>query len=117
MSFRAPLTEDISTVIYTRQHADVESDDDEEPSLLASEGDADGKHRHPSALKTQAVKSLGNDDMDAPEDDDSDKCPATPVAGRRKTDREWRWTLASPPSDAQEERSPRNGIEMRQGSS
>ncbi|KAF2655513.1 hypothetical protein K491DRAFT_678832 [Lophiostoma macrostomum CBS 122681] len=30
---------------------------------------------------------------------DSDSCPETPVAGRRKRRRDWRWTLPTPPSD------------------
>lgn len=27
------------------------------------------------------------------DEEDSDTCPATPVAGRRKRHRQWRWTL------------------------
>ncbi|KAJ4985388.1 hypothetical protein SVAN01_09143 [Stagonosporopsis vannaccii] len=32
-------------------------------------------------------------------EDDSDTCPQTPVAGRRKRSRDWRWTLGKLPGD------------------
>ncbi|USP80694.1 uncharacterized protein yc1106_07968 [Curvularia clavata] len=32
-------------------------------------------------------------------EDDSDSCPETPIAGRRKRTRDWRWTLGPLPSD------------------
>jgi len=36
----------------------------------------------------------GKRESSSDEEDESATCPATPVAGRRKRHRQWRWTIA-----------------------
>ncbi|KAJ4308675.1 hypothetical protein N0V94_009253 [Neodidymelliopsis sp. IMI 364377] len=54
-----------------------------------------------SALQVSPRKSpRAGDKRDSSEsEDDSDTCPQTPVAGRRKRSRDWRWTLGKLPGD------------------
>ncbi|KAJ4335572.1 hypothetical protein N0V95_008868 [Ascochyta clinopodiicola] len=42
---------------------------------------------------------LGDKRDSSESEDDSDTCPQTPVAGRRKRSRDWRWTLGKLPGD------------------
>ncbi|KAF1925466.1 uncharacterized protein M421DRAFT_70071 [Didymella exigua CBS 183.55] len=43
---------------------------------------------------------LGDKRDSSESEDDSDTCPQTPVAGRRKRSRDWRWTLGKLPGDS-----------------
>jgi len=56
-----------------------------------SEGDA---HRLNTKSKEKKSKSpQTGEKRESSDEDDSDTCPATPVAGRKKRSREWVWTL------------------------
>ncbi len=50
-----------------------------------------------------AVTPRTGDKRDSSDEEDSDTCPATPIAGRRKRHRQWRWTLGPTGSRAGEE--------------
>lgn len=105
VSFRAPLTEEIVTEKYTMRHSDLDSsrstistlelspsEPEAEKPQVKSEGDA-----LKSGVKAEKKKSASSpragDKRDSSDEDDSDTCPATPVAGRKKRHREWVWTL------------------------
>ena len=73
------------------KHSDIES-----PLPPSEEGAA----TKDSILDQQNQAVEDNADIVTPVDadqsrdgDDSDTCPATPVAGKRKRDRQWVWTL------------------------
>lgn len=55
-----------------------------EKSRLEAEGGG------PAGSPTQVG---GKRDSSSDDENESDSCPATPVAGRRKRHRQWRWTL------------------------
>lgn len=102
VAFRAPLTEDITTERYTMRHSDIESSististlelspPDTEKAEEISEGDA---HKLNSKSKGKKARSpQTGEKRESSDEDDSDTCPATPVAGRKKRSREWVWTL------------------------
>ncbi|KAK3697321.1 hypothetical protein LTR37_017554 [Vermiconidia calcicola] len=103
VAFRAPLTEDIKTSKFTMRHSDIESSSSTISTLELSPSD-DNTDGNESVLEEQAQKAdqeghtLGSaqsgDKGESPDkEDDGDKCPATPVAGRRMKHRQWRWTL------------------------
>ncbi|PVI06830.1 hypothetical protein DM02DRAFT_638532 [Periconia macrospinosa] len=125
VSFRTPLEEEIKTVKYTMAHSDIESSCSTISSLAssstsssdsetASEATASIEITPPSENPSSPSKpsinarflSLENsprpggaragDKRDSSESD-SDSCPETPVAGRRKRRRDWRWTLGPLP--------------------
>jgi hypothetical protein len=115
VAFRAPLTEDITTERYTMRHSDIESSististlelsppDTDKPEEL-SEGDAHKLNAKSKGKKARSPQT--GEKRESSDEDDSDTCPATPVAGRKKRSREWVWTLgpvetASNPSDKQ----------------
>lgn len=108
VSFRAPLTEDIKNEKYTMKNSDLESSSSTISTLELSpptpEGEAlkgkadevveEGKKETETITKTAAQPRLGDKRESSDEEDsDSDKCPATPVAGRKKRHRDWVWTL------------------------
>ncbi|KAK5175682.1 uncharacterized protein LTR77_000821 [Saxophila tyrrhenica] len=105
--FRAELTEEIETTKYTLKHSDIEAI---LPVETAKERDEEPKQNHEeegAALKERTTMPRTGHKRDSSEDD-SDTCPATPVAGRQKKHRRWRWTLepvspASPVKQKQEE--------------
>ncbi|KAF2256958.1 hypothetical protein BU26DRAFT_558386 [Trematosphaeria pertusa] len=128
VSFRTPLEEEIKNVRYTLAHSDIESSQStisslstaassESESSAASLSVAFTSSGEPSSPSVQspsepssssAFSSLegsprpkgprAGDKRDSSESE-SDSCPETPVAGRRKRRRDWRWTLGSLPSD------------------
>ncbi|KAL1601019.1 hypothetical protein SLS59_005687 [Nothophoma quercina] len=53
-----------------------------------------------SAPRQRKPPRLGDKRDSSESEDDSDTCPQTPVAGRRKRSRDWRWTLGKLPGDA-----------------
>jgi hypothetical protein len=102
VAFRAPLTEDITTERYTMKHSDIDSSististlelsppDSEKPKKM-SEGDV---HKlNARSKEKKAASPQTGDKRESSDEDDSDTCPATPVAGRKKRSREWVWTL------------------------
>lgn len=111
VAFRAPLTEDITTEKFTMRHSDIESSNSTistlelSPPEAESEGEATSKvadaKSEGDALKSQAKAAKqksapsprAGDKRDSSDEEDSDTCPATPVAGRKKRHREWVWTL------------------------
>jgi hypothetical protein len=84
------------------RHSDIESSististlelspPDTEKSEELSEGDA-----HKLTAKSKGKKARSpqtGEKRESSDEDDSDTCPATPVAGRKKRSREWVWTL------------------------
>lgn len=105
VAFRAPLTEDIVTEKYTMRHSDLESsmstistlelspaEPEADKPKAKSEGDA-LKLGVKAEKKKSASSPRTGDKRDSSDEDDSDTCPATPVAGRKKRHREWVWTL------------------------
>jgi len=99
VAFKAPLTEEIKTTKYTMAHADLVSASPTNSTLdlpqarypkadMHPKGMVKGEHREP-----EATASPRAGDKRSSDEEDSDTCPATPVAGRRKKDRQWRWTL------------------------
>ncbi|KAF1963098.1 hypothetical protein CC80DRAFT_487500 [Byssothecium circinans] len=118
VSFRTPLEEEIKNVKYTMAHSDLESSTSTISSLALSSSEsepseasvsievtsASDEHSAPSE-SPRSFSSLessprprgprAGDKRDSSESD-SDSCPETPVAGRRKRRREWQWTLPVP---------------------
>ncbi|KAK3626115.1 hypothetical protein LTR56_020022 [Elasticomyces elasticus] len=98
--FRAPLTEEIKTSKYTMAHSDIES---MQPSLLPM-GTKGALLKEKSGGKTATIGSTAKkpstasaqpgEKRESSDEEDSDTCPVTPVAGRRKKSRVWRWTLS-----------------------
>ncbi|KAK4548002.1 hypothetical protein LTR36_010722 [Oleoguttula mirabilis] len=115
VSFRAHLTEDIINTKYTVAHSDIESS-----ALLISttellQPELGVKPRIQDERETNVTKAglkitaptspqIGVK-RESSDEEDSDICPATPVAGRRKKHRQWRWTLGSVGHVAEEARS------------
>ena len=108
VGFRADLEEEIENTKYTMRHSDILSPSLDDPKLelsLPKKGarkDASDYQQEGAKLVADNVTSpLAGVKRDIDEDEEeSDVVPATPVAGRRKKDRAWRWTL-SPISPAQ----------------
>ncbi|KAJ9623428.1 hypothetical protein H2203_005687 [Taxawa tesnikishii (nom. ined.)] len=88
VAFKAPLTEDIKTEKYTLAHSDLASSSSSISTLNLPppEHDTDRSSSNPGGEPHTGDKRDSSDE-------DSDVCPATPVAGRRKRRREWVWTL------------------------
>ena len=102
VAFRAPLTEEIKTEMYIMRHSDLDSSSSTisvlelsppEP-VKASEKDVDEAQTGSAAQdKPEAASPHTGDKRESSDEEDSDTCPATPVAGRRKKHRQWVWTL------------------------
>lgn len=103
--FRAQLTEDIETTKFTMRHPDIEV----VPTGVTDGGDEQQRTEtqdNCEAGEPSTSHSPRSGEKRDSSDEESDTCPATPVAGRRKRDRQWRWTLghvspASPPKPRQ----------------
>jgi len=123
VSFRMPLDEEITTVKYTMAHSDLESSTSTLSTLASTESlESNSSAAHPSlsvtppkddtsktpkalSIKSSATFSslessprpkqprTGEKRDSSSSEDDSDSCPETPIAGRRKRTRDWRWTL------------------------
>lgn len=62
--------------------------------VKASEKDVDEAQTGSAAQdKPEAASPHTGDKRESSDEEDSDTCPATPVAGRRKKHRQWVWTL------------------------
>ncbi|KAF2214670.1 hypothetical protein CERZMDRAFT_90184 [Cercospora zeae-maydis SCOH1-5] len=114
VAFREPLTEDVTTTRFTLRHSDIESSTstistleltptdsevDEDPQELDDQRprQADGR---PATNSPPSPHTGDKRESSDEEESDSDSCPATPVAGRRKRHRQWVWTLG--PVDGEE---------------
>jgi len=104
VAFRAPLTEDIRTTKYIMAHSDIESSSStistlELPSPVYVTGTAAGKEetrideKKGEVGEREASSPQTGEKRESSDEEDSDTCPSTPVAGRRKRHRQWRWTL------------------------
>ena len=101
VAFKAQLTEDIKTTKYTLRHSDIESSDSEEevtPSQdVGAKAIVDQPEPKPSRglkLNTTTSPQVGDKrESDDEGEEEGDMPPVTPVAGRRKRHRQWRWTL------------------------
>ena len=110
VAFRAPLVEEIRNIEYTLRHSDILSPSSEDSKLELSPPKK-GARKDASDYQKEGAK-LTADQAASPsvvtkgeqedEEDESESVPATPVAGRRKRDRQWRWTLG-PVSTASQE--------------
>lgn len=110
VGFKAPLTEEIKTTKFTLRHSDIESSSSTISTLDLNEtkDDVEQKKVVVETKETEVASPHTGDkreSSDEEEDEDGDSYPTTPVAGRRKRHRQWRWTLgpaesASSPSDA-----------------
>lgn len=125
VSFRTPLEEEIKTVKYTLAHSDLESSSSTISSLSTTSSESEASEvsisiestssdapsspsvQSPSEQSSSAFSSLESSPRPRPprtgdkrdsSESDSDSCPETPVAGRRKRRRDWRWTLGPLPS-------------------
>ncbi|KAF2862548.1 hypothetical protein K470DRAFT_198192, partial [Piedraia hortae CBS 480.64] len=89
VAFRAPLEEIIQTAKYTMAHYDLACS---EPRLSAARQEEGEAHKAALRRSSKADDDEPNDDSN---DDDEHNImyPVTPVAGRRKRHRQWRWTL------------------------
>ncbi|KAF2115602.1 hypothetical protein BDV96DRAFT_479813, partial [Lophiotrema nucula] len=126
VSFRLPLEEEIKTTKYTMAHSDLESSMSSSStvtSIGSSDSDSSAAHHSVASTSTVDIPSSPSepakptafaslegsprpkgprtgDKRDSSESEsDSDSAPETPVAGRRKRRRAWRWTLGPLPSD------------------
>lgn len=104
VAFRAPLTEDIKTSKYTMAHSDIDSSNSTISTLELPSPAQELKHDKTKEVHAEDAKDGAAEDTlvasprtgekrESSDEDDSDTCPATPVAGRRKKSRQWRWTL------------------------
>lgn len=121
VSFRAPLEEEITTTKYVMAHSDLESSastistlelpsPEQSMKIVPSSSSPTRKERldenttesparpfRPTKIEVAAKKEKRREpktgDKRDSSDSESDTCPVTPVAGRRKRRREWVWTL------------------------
>jgi hypothetical protein len=103
VAFRAPLVEEIRNIEYTLRHSDILSPSSEDHKLELSPP----KRARKDASDYQEEGAKLTADQADDDEDENESVPATPVAGRRKRDRQWRWTLGplSPTSQEAEEES------------
>lgn len=110
VTFRAQLEEEIENVKFTMRHSDILSPPAEgsklemSPPKKGGRKDASDYQEEGAALTADQkdVTSPGKRHFEDEEDDENETVPATPVAGRRKRDRQWRWTLG-PSQEVDEE--------------
>ena len=129
VSFRTPLEEEIKTVKYTWANSDLESSSSTMTSLESTSTDSSLAQSETTATHHAVTPSkptlslqpsiekpviatidsaprqrkpprLGDKRDSSESEDDSDTCPQTPVAGRRKRSRDWRWTLGKLPGSS-----------------
>jgi len=112
VAFRAPLVEEIRNIEYTLRHSDILSPSSGD-SILELSPPKKGTRKDASDYREEGAKltadqaaspSVGTkiEHEDEDEEDESESVPATPVAGRRKRDRQWRWTLGPLSTSSQE---------------
>ena len=110
VSFRAPLTETIWNIKFTMAHSDIDTSstpmklEAPVPTLVTqSEEQVDVDDVEGSTRESVPLSIQTGEKRESSDEDDSDTCPVTPVAGRRKRHREWRWTLGVVESGGKED--------------
>lgn len=121
VNYRYPLEEEIKTVKYTARHSDIVSDSEAEPSETSSDDDSDfsssslvssdttpsddeANPSEPAADKKKKKRKYRSnerqvravalrDGLGDPYTSVNSPTPQTPLQGRLKRRREWRWTL------------------------
>lgn len=96
VGFKAPLTEEIVTSRFTMRHSDIGAGQDESVSTLDLNEAAEEGVEVAVEEKDAESKSPHTGDKRESEDEEEredESYPTTPVAGRRKRHRQWRWTL------------------------
>ena len=106
VTFKAQLTEEIKTTEYTLAHSDIDASTSTisilelpAPEYPVRQGPDSQQRIHPEdeSTETNAAASKVGEKRESSEeedgDDDDDAYPTTPIAGRRKRQREWVWTL------------------------
>jgi len=113
VAFKAPLEEEIKTEKYTWRHSDIESSASTISTLELSPPEAnESEQKTDDSTKVKPTEQLSTsspqtgEKRESSDEEDSDTCPATPVAGRRKRHRQWVWTLgpvqsSEPSTDSQ----------------
>lgn len=108
VAFREPLTEEVKTTHFTLRHGNDVSPEAPEapvstidlpPSDSLTEQTTEGlndEHIQETHHRSRPDWPHTGDKRDSSDEEDSEDgpCPATPVAGRRKRQRQWTWTLA-----------------------
>ncbi|KAK3071811.1 hypothetical protein LTR53_007982 [Teratosphaeriaceae sp. CCFEE 6253] len=120
VAFRMPLTEEVKNIRYTMAHSDVETPLPSITTSCAAEVDGDVEEGQPSTATVEqgakagrplpGIQSQTGEKRESSDEEDSDTCPATPVAGRRKKSRAWRWTLGPVNADPNQEHIDKAGI-------
>ena len=114
VGFRAPLTEEIRTEKYTMKHSDIESSTSTISTLELSPAekkkDGEVQDKREEGTQTDVEESTVTSpqtgdkrESSDEEEEDSDTCPATPVAGRKKRHRQWVWTLGPIKPEAEDQ--------------
>ncbi|KAK4555537.1 hypothetical protein LTR86_007290 [Recurvomyces mirabilis] len=117
VAFQAPLTEDIRNTKYTMAHSDIDSSSSTISTLALpppkfdlthdnqEEGDVDPATEVTERETSATTSPQTGEKRESSDEEDSDTCPVTPVAGRRKRHRQWVWTLAplKPTAETNEE--------------
>ena len=124
VGFRTQLTEEIQTSKFILAHSDLDILESDMVSLRLPPPNEAFK----AALRKEKENSYDDDDRpqsapaviqaseedqelrDARAEEDEAEYPKTPVAGRRKRQREWVWTLGPRDSSASPERSESNAF-------
>ena len=101
VAFRAPLVEEIRNIEYTLRHSDILSPSSEDSKLELSPPKK-GARKDASDYQEEGAKLAADQAEDDEDEDENESVPATPVAGRRKRDRQWTWTLGPVSSTSQE---------------
>lgn len=121
VSFRAPLTEDIKNIKYTMAHSDINaststistlelSPPEEKAEKMEAQKMVEKVHVKAGAKDARVITPHVGEKRESSDEEDSDTCPATPVAGRRKKHRQWRWTLGPAESTSEEKRPEDAGV-------
>ncbi|KAI9723805.1 MAG: hypothetical protein M1828_004055 [Chrysothrix sp. TS-e1954] len=107
--FSQPLFEEVRNSTYKLRHSDIldleieeEGGQEESAHEEVEEQSAPRKHEKPalslSSTTAQSQQRKTHEDEDSDDSDDA-TFPKTPIAGRRKKVREWKWTLGSSSSE------------------
>ncbi|KAF2762376.1 hypothetical protein EJ05DRAFT_473289 [Pseudovirgaria hyperparasitica] len=119
VSFKEPLVEEITNTLYTAKHSDLDTsiasiipeppktpkvNTNCELEIHTSSNITDTSSEPPARSPSPTLSVRSNDSTqsspmipskrDSSDSESEDSCPETPIAGRRKRNRLWRWTLA-----------------------
>lgn len=109
VGFRAPLTEEITTTRFTLRHSDIGASASTISTLDLNDAQRGEEVKGEEKKEVEVVEPQTGEKRESEDEgeEDGETYPTTPVAGRRKRHRQWRWTLGSAgsndsSSDAQE---------------